>query len=130
MIFVSAGFDSACGDPLGGLGLSQLGYAYMTQQLMRITPKLVALLEGGYDLEIISWGAFAVVRALLGQVSADDQEKISKLMQDYIPNSISTKAVGLTVKQLSALWPALESQELVQLEAEKTKLSELKYPQK
>ena len=31
MIFVSAGFDSACGDPLGGLGLSRLGYTYLTQ---------------------------------------------------------------------------------------------------
>jgi histone deacetylase 6 len=69
MIFVSAGFDSACGDPLGGLGLSSAGYTYVTQQLMKINPKVIALLEGGYDLAIISMGALTVVKALLGQVA-------------------------------------------------------------
>jgi len=31
LIIVSAGFDSAKGDPLGQLGVTPVGYAYMTQ---------------------------------------------------------------------------------------------------
>mmetsp|Transcript_11092 Transcript_11092/g.18597 ORF Transcript_11092/g.18597 Transcript_11092/m.18597 type:complete len:98 (-) Transcript_11092:773-1066(-) len=30
LIIISAGFDSAKGDPLGGVAVSPLGYAYMT----------------------------------------------------------------------------------------------------
>ena len=34
IILISAGFDSAEGDPLGGFKLTPAGYAYMTQRLM------------------------------------------------------------------------------------------------
>jgi len=30
LIIISAGFDSALGDPLGQVGVTPLGYAYMT----------------------------------------------------------------------------------------------------
>ena len=36
LIFISAGFDSCKGDPLGELELDQDGYAYMTQKTLRI----------------------------------------------------------------------------------------------
>jgi histone deacetylase 6 len=30
IILISAGFDSALGDPLGDIGVTPIGYAYMT----------------------------------------------------------------------------------------------------
>ena len=30
LIIISSGFDSALGDPLGGIGITPTGYAYMT----------------------------------------------------------------------------------------------------
>lgn len=36
IILISAGFDSAEGDPLGGFKLKPSGYAYMTQRLLEI----------------------------------------------------------------------------------------------
>jgi acetoin utilization deacetylase AcuC-like enzyme len=36
MIIISAGFDSAKGDPLGGISVSPVGYAWMTQGLRNI----------------------------------------------------------------------------------------------
>ena len=36
MIIISAGFDSAKGDPLGGIAVSPVGYAWMTQGLRKI----------------------------------------------------------------------------------------------
>lgn len=49
LIIISAGFDSALGDPLGGMKLTPAGYAYMTTRLKRIQPRLVTVLEGGYS---------------------------------------------------------------------------------
>lgn len=72
LIFISAGFDSACGDPLGGLEVSTVGFTYMTQQLMKINPKIIAILEGGYNLESISWASEAVLRAILGNQAKED----------------------------------------------------------
>lgn len=123
MIFVSAGFDSACGDPLGGLGLSPTGYTYITQQLMKINTKIVALLEGGYDLDIISWGSLTVVKALLGQVAASDDEKVCQLRKEYVPNEVALKAIALTTKYLWELWPVLNSQILIDMEVEKARMS-------
>lgn len=36
LIIISAGFDSAKGDPLGGIEISPIGYAWMTQGLRNI----------------------------------------------------------------------------------------------
>ena len=36
MIIISAGFDSAKGDPLGEISVSPAGYAWMTQGLRKI----------------------------------------------------------------------------------------------
>ena len=50
LIIISAGFDSALGDPLGGIGVSPVGYAYMTHGLRALQKRLAVVLEGGYDL--------------------------------------------------------------------------------
>lgn len=38
LILISAGFDSAQGDPIGGFKLTPEGYAYMTERLIQIQP--------------------------------------------------------------------------------------------
>lgn len=55
-IFISAGFDSARGDPLGGMSVGPEGYHYITKKLMKVAP-LIVVLEGGYNLTSISWAA-------------------------------------------------------------------------
>ena len=48
MVMVSAGFDAAEGDPLGGMALTPTGYAQMTASLASLAGgKLVVALEGG-----------------------------------------------------------------------------------
>ena len=67
LVFVSAGFDAALGDPLGGMRLSPAGYAYMTAQLCTLAGgRVLVALEGGYNLRSISRSACAVMRVLLG----------------------------------------------------------------
>ncbi|KAJ3157901.1 Histone deacetylase 6 [Geranomyces variabilis] len=48
IVLVSAGFDAACGDPLGECNVSPAGYAQMTHQLMSLANgKIVVCLEVG-----------------------------------------------------------------------------------
>jgi hypothetical protein len=68
LVLVSAGFDAARGDPLGGCDLTPAGYAYMTSRLLSLAGgRLVVALEGGYNLTSISRGMEAVLRVMLGQ---------------------------------------------------------------
>jgi histone deacetylase 6 len=46
LVIVSAGFDAAAGDPLGGCEVTPAGYAHMTHMLMPLAEgKLVLVLE-------------------------------------------------------------------------------------
>ena len=65
LILISAGFDSALGDPLGQVGVTPVGFAYMTWCLRSLCKKTVAILEGGYDLEALRVSSEAVVRTLM-----------------------------------------------------------------
>jgi acetoin utilization deacetylase AcuC-like enzyme len=58
LIIISAGFDSRRGDPLGGLMLEDEDFSEMTKEVLRIAEKhgagrLVGLLEGGYNLNLL-----------------------------------------------------------------------------
>jgi acetoin utilization deacetylase AcuC-like enzyme len=63
---VSAGFDSLAGDPLGGFTLEPADVTQWTTALReRVAPApVVALLEGGYRLDLLASGARATVEAL------------------------------------------------------------------
>ena len=65
---VSAGFDAHRADPLTGLGLAAGDYADLTARLLSLTPtaRVVAFLEGGYDLEALARSAGACVAGLAG----------------------------------------------------------------
>jgi histone deacetylase 6 len=68
IVLVSAGFDSARGDPLGGMDVTPVGFAHMTAQLSTLARgRVVLALEGGYNLRSVARGAEACVRALLGE---------------------------------------------------------------
>ncbi|MCW5724133.1 MAG: histone deacetylase family protein [Maricaulaceae bacterium] len=69
MLFVSAGFDAHADDPLAGLALTESDYAWAAARLVEIArqcghPRLVCMLEGGYDLPALGRSAAAFVRAL------------------------------------------------------------------
>ena len=67
-VLLSAGFDAHRADPLTGLGLSAGDYAPLTARLAGLVPagRVVAFLEGGYDLEALGASAAACVGALAG----------------------------------------------------------------
>src|SRR6266704_621048 len=66
LLLVSAGFDSLAGDPLGGFTLAPEDVTQWARALReRVAPApVVAVLEGGYRLDLLAAGAVATVQAL------------------------------------------------------------------
>ena len=70
MVLISAGFDAHRHDPLAQLLLEEADYVWATEQLVDIARRhaggrVVATLEGGYDLPALAASAAAHVRALM-----------------------------------------------------------------
>ncbi|BCZ25042.1 histone deacetylase family protein [Mycobacterium senriense] len=70
LIIVSAGFDAHESDPLGSLTMTDADFAWVTRELMTTAEKLcdgrlVAVLEGGYDLQGLTDSVTAHVGELL-----------------------------------------------------------------
>jgi len=70
LVIISAGFDSHRGDPLGNLMLEDSDFGEMTKDVLRIAEKhskgrVVAVLEGGYNLDLLGGAVCAHLKALL-----------------------------------------------------------------
>jgi len=83
IILVSAGFDSHCYDPLGGMEVSAAGFGEMTRMLIQAANTLCAgkiglFLEGGYSLDGLAESVKEVLMVALGD------EEVSKNLTDGI----------------------------------------------
>jgi acetoin utilization deacetylase AcuC-like enzyme len=70
LILVSAGFDSHIADPVGGMALTESDFAWLGRRLCDIAAaccegRMVAVLEGGYDLEALADSVAAFVREMM-----------------------------------------------------------------
>ena len=70
LVVVSAGFDAHRSDPLAQLMLEEADYTWVTEKLLEIayrhgSGRLVATLEGGYDLSALAASAAAHIRVLM-----------------------------------------------------------------
>jgi len=71
LVIISCGFDAHKNDPLGGFNLTDQDYVELTQRVMHIADKyaqgrLVSVLEGGYNVEVLGPIAKIHVETLLG----------------------------------------------------------------
>jgi acetoin utilization deacetylase AcuC-like enzyme len=72
IILVSAGFDGYYGDGVSSMCLTCHGYGYMTRVLVKLAEelcggKILVSLEGGYSLQGLREGVFAVLGELVGE---------------------------------------------------------------
>jgi len=79
LVLLSAGFDSYFQDPLGDMRVTPKGYVYMMRIIMDIAEaccggRLVAVLEGGYNVDGLTESVKLVLREMRGdtRVSEDD----------------------------------------------------------
>lgn len=69
LLLISAGFDAHRQDPLAGLALEESDYQWLGQQLQSVADKhcrgrLLAALEGGYNLEVLGDSVLAFLNGL------------------------------------------------------------------
>ncbi|KAL3421272.1 Histone deacetylase clr3 [Phlyctema vagabunda] len=102
LVIVSAGFDAAAGDELGGCYVSPSCYAHMTHMLMSLANGKVAVcLEGGYNLRAISKSALAVAKTLMGEPPA----RIS--IKDHPLNETADKVLKQVQRHQAPYWECM-----------------------
>jgi acetoin utilization deacetylase AcuC-like enzyme len=103
LVLVSAGFDPHRADPIGGMLLTERGFAAMCSAMKSLAEstcegKLVLLLEGGYSLEGLSQSVHACVEVLAGR-------------RDTFPTGETTsdarQALAQSREALKPYWPGL-----------------------
>ncbi|XP_054804972.1 histone deacetylase 5-like isoform X2 [Prosopis cineraria] len=101
MIIVSAGFDAAVGDPLGGCRVTPDGYSVMLEKLLNFAQgRIVLVLEGGYNLKSIANSMLACVKVLL------EEKSITRSLEAY-PFESTWRVIQAVRQQLSPFWPTL-----------------------
>ncbi|WRX17370.1 Histone deacetylase domain - like 3 [Theobroma cacao] len=101
VIIISAGFDAAVGDPLGGCRVTPYGYSVMLKELMDFAQgRIVLALEGGYNLDSIANSALACMEVLL------EDKPISGFSEAY-PFESTWRVIQAVRRKLSAFWPTL-----------------------
>lgn len=64
LMIISAGFDAHKDDPIGGMRLDEGDFAAVTTLLKATAPKVVSILEGGYDITALANSVRAHLEAL------------------------------------------------------------------
>lgn len=128
LLIVSAGFDSAKGDPLGGLSVTQDGYSYMMNRLKTIASgKILAVLEGGYDYQITALAAEATVRTMVGEnlplVCTESKYTTADLLSHLFISEHNMEDINTALHAWANFWPfLLTDQKLVKFEKDTLEL--------
>ncbi|MGH9548761.1 MAG: histone deacetylase family protein, partial [Terriglobales bacterium] len=121
LIMLSAGYDAHQMDPLGQQRISTSGYAMLSQRLADLSretgAKVVAFLEGGYNVKSLSESAVATMRVLnAADAEATADVHVSYLVpgssagedpitQDLDPNQVEERVIDVR-KHFSQYWKA------------------------
>lgn len=70
LVLISAGFDAHKEDPMGQLRLDESDFVWITEQLMAVADehcegRIVSVLEGGYNLDVLGRAAFCHIKSLM-----------------------------------------------------------------
>ena len=103
LVIVSAGYDAHERDPLGGMRLTTGAFAAMTAELRGVAEeccrgRIVAVTEGGYDLEGLGTSLDASIHVLAGDPAAVPWPESS------VASSRGTHAVGVVKTHLGGYW--------------------------
>lgn len=104
LIILSAGYDIHMHDPLGSMLVSKNGFAFMTKVLLDLAAelcqgRLLACLEGGYDLVGLKEGVLATLAEMKGQSIMDD-----KTVMNFTTNIFPVLALEETRNVAKKYW--------------------------
>ncbi|MGL4649312.1 MAG: histone deacetylase family protein [Caldilineaceae bacterium] len=100
LILLSAGYDAHWLDPLASMQLSVTGYGALMQELLALADelchgRLVAVLEGGYNLDVLSHSVLSTLR-----VMSDDPRGVS---DPFGPPRTEERDVSALIERLQRL---------------------------
>ncbi|XP_044083059.1 polyamine deacetylase HDAC10 isoform X2 [Neovison vison] len=105
LVLISAGFDSAIGDPEGQMQATPECFAHLTQLLQVLAGgRVCAVLEGGYHLESLSQSVCMVVKALLG-------DPAPPLLGPMVPQHSALESIQSVRAAQAPHWTSLWQQE-------------------
>ncbi|CAE7026317.1 Hdac6 [Symbiodinium natans] len=115
LVLISAGFDAAPGDPLGGCIVTPNGFYEITKRLMGLANGRVVLAqEGGYNVESNSESMAACARALLGDKAPEQSQLPGFNVVDGRGSQPAAMSHVATVeaarKHYAQFWPCLRPQ--------------------
>ncbi|XP_036721042.1 polyamine deacetylase HDAC10 isoform X10 [Balaenoptera musculus] len=104
LVLVSAGFDSAIGDPEGQMQATPECFAHLTQLLQMLAGgRVCAVLEGGYHLESLSQSVCMMVQALLG-------DPAPPLSGPMVPHASALESIESVRVAQAPHWMSLQQQ--------------------
>lgn len=108
LIILSAGYDAHWRDPLGRMGLTVAGFAELTREVKAWADalcdgRLMAVMEGGYDVDALSASMLATVQALRG-APVEDPLGPSPYWE---PTDEVERAIDEAKSALAPYWPTL-----------------------
>ncbi|CAI4228019.1 unnamed protein product [Auanema sp. JU1783] len=101
LVFISAGFDAARGDPLGEYEVSPEAYGLMAHFLGSIAGgRVITVLEGGYNIDSISRSASAVCETMINRSFKKNYRDPSVVKpKSYSPSALATIREVVSVQQ-------------------------------
>lgn len=101
LVLVSAGFDAHRQDPLGGMSLTEEGFADLCAMVKAIADehaggRLVLVLEGGYDLQGLADSVHACIEVMAGASAPGGSE---------VPSAVGDRALQRAVEHHRRHWP-------------------------
>ncbi|HNY73127.1 MAG TPA: histone deacetylase [Syntrophales bacterium] len=106
LVLLSAGFDSYFQDPLGDMRVTPKGYVYMMRILLDITAaccggRLVAVLEGGYNVEGLTESVKLVLREMRGDTRASEDDLYR---MEYEAEQGKDQILRRVTEQINPVW--------------------------
>ena len=89
LVLVSAGFDAHRADPLGGMNVTEAGFADLARRVAALAEehaagRVVAVLEGGYDPPALGRSVAAVLRVLDGVSVTDESDGSQEATEESV----------------------------------------------
>lgn len=99
LVLISAGFDAAKGDEVGRCSVTPAGFAQLTRMVQKACPKVILVLEGGYQPAVVAECFCSCARALLG----DD----IFMRTEVQPKKEARLSIERTLHTHLSYWPSL-----------------------
>lgn len=105
LVLISAGFDAAIGDPLGGCKVSPEAYGHFTYWLSSLANgRVIICLEGGYNVNSVSYALTMCTKALLG----DPVPKLNTNTMHSTISVIATEAIYNVMTVHQKYWKSIK----------------------